>query len=58
MKITCTKDEKEMLIISLANSIHCPFEFTESVSCKVAPNLNTCMECVRKNIEWEVTDDE
>ena len=55
MKITCTDDEKEMMIIALAESTECPFDFTESVVCRVPPSLNRCMECVRKNIEWETT---
>lgn len=55
MKITCTDDEKEMMIIALAKSGDCPFEFTEGVVCRFPPNLNGCMECVRNNIEWETT---
>lgn len=58
MKIVCTDDEKEVLIISLANSIHCPFEFTESVHCKANPNLSGCIECIRENIDWFCADGE
>lgn len=55
MKIICTDDEKELLIIALANSHDCPFDFTESVSCNGTPSFRSCIECVRKNIEWETT---
>ena len=57
MKITCTQDEKEMVVISMACSEHCPFDKTESVVCTGGYHEN-CRKCIEANVEWEIEDGE
>ena len=58
MKITCTQDEKEMAILSMATSeSFCPFDKTESVVCTGGYHEN-CRRCIEKNVEWEIEDGE
>ena len=57
MKIICTDDEKEMLILTLASSKNCPFEFTGDVPCDELPHLDRCMKCIRESIEWDTPEE-
>lgn len=52
MKITCTKSEKEQLIAMISSSPYC---LLDKFLCN--PERN-CDNCLSKNIEWEVTDDD
>ena len=56
MKITCTSDEKEVLMKSIIKSPICPF--TEATAyCPVEIcHVEECKDCVNKFIEWEITD--
>ena len=52
MKINCTKEEKEWLVVSIMTSEEpCRFETTGSYT-----NCKNCRECLNKNIEWEIKD--
>ena len=52
MKINCTQEEKEWLVVSLMTSEEpCRFETTGSYT-----NCKNCRECLNKNIEWEIKD--
>ena len=53
MKITFTgtEEEKERFMDDLMASDFCPFH---SMSC----GHNVCIECLRKNIEWQMKDGE
>ena len=51
MKITCTAEEKETMVKTLAKSRVYPCVLVNSNCLK----YTACDECVEKNIEWEVT---
>lgn len=55
MKIVCTAEEKEQLIITMSCGTQCPFAQTDSVVCD---GLMQCKPCVEKNVDWEITNDE
>ena len=51
MKIKCTQDEKEQLVMVLSCGIQCPFAETKGHWCDGTMN---CRPCVEKAIEWEI----
>ena len=51
MKITCTQEERDQLIISMAGSVQCPFAETEGHSCDGTTN---CRRCIDEGFEWEI----
>ena len=54
MKIECTEQEKEMIILSLADGVNfCPFEETRGIVCKCSVK---CKECIEENIIWKISD--
>ena len=53
MKITCTQEEKEQLILAMSFGA-CPFAMTEGHKCV---NGN-CAVCIEKGIEWEIKEGE
>ena len=66
MKIICTKTEFEAMMFALGRSTECPvvklgkIEKTRKSVCSVG-DLGmriSCEECIRQNIEWEITDNE
>ena len=52
MKITCTEDQKPLIVEALASSCHCFFP-RGIVRCICA---DSCSECLEKNIEWQIED--
>ena len=53
MKITCTKLERDDLIVAMANSQFC----FVPMDCELDEDgCQDCTECLKKNIDWEVTD--
>ena len=58
MKIVCTKEEKENLLIALLNSKTVPCPMTSTVQGEMACFImGNCKRCYENNIEWEVTDE-
>ena len=57
MKIVCTKEEKEMLIPAIANSIRCLLHGKTGKE-EICERMTTCTECAEQNIEWEIEDGE
>lgn len=57
MKIICTAEEKEQLIITMSCGTQCPFAETKGHKCSGFAN---CMTCVENGIEWiiKVADNE
>ena len=53
MKITCTQEEKEQLILTMAHSGQCPFAMSEGYKCV----NGYCNSCIEKGIEWEIVND-
>ena len=52
IKITCTEEEKQVLISVLAtNRDECPFEHSDVEECRADTN---CWLCVSENIEWDI----
>ena len=51
VKIKCTQDEKEQLVMVLSCGIQCPFAETKGHWCDGTMN---CRPCVEKVIEWEI----
>lgn len=57
MKIQCTAEEQKILIPILATNMMCPFEHSEKkVECY--GEWDGCIDCVSKNVEWEIEDGE
>ena len=54
MKITCTQEEKEQLILVMAVAIQCPFAETRGHYCDGTMN---CRPCLEQGIEWEIVND-
>ena len=48
MKISCTENEKELIIELFSGFQDCIFEEDQ------CPNNMTCAECVKKHIEWNI----
>lgn len=56
IKITCsTTQEQKGLLNSFIEGDYCPFDLSDHISCKYS---NGCKECIRKNIEWEVKEND
>lgn len=53
MKITCTQEEKEQLIVTMQSGGACPFAMTEGHKCV----NNSCVVCIEEGIEWEIVND-
>lgn len=51
MKIICTEEQKPLIVEALASSYHC-FSPTKD-HCKY---VDSCSECLEKNIEWQIED--
>ena len=55
MKITCTRVEAEVIKESIIKSPVCPFTATTVCPVEIC-NTTECENCIRKFIEWEITD--
>ena len=58
MKIICTKKEKEEIIASLFTADNCPSFLEKINNCKPTDEVKTCLDCLNKYIEWEITDEQ
>ena len=54
MKITCTQEEKDRIILLVINSPSCVFDSKRFEFCK---NYRLCKQCLEDHVKWEVTDD-
>lgn len=55
MKITCTEEEKEQLIITMSCGTQCPFAQTDSVVCD---GVMQCKPCIEACVEWDIQTDD
>ena len=53
MKITCTQEEKDQLIMVFVCGFQCPFAETVGHGCD---GTMECRDCVEQGIEWELTE--
>ena len=58
MKIVCTKKEKEQMIASILTAEYCPVFLTNIDNCSFGGEVKTCLDCLNRYIDWEVTDEE
>ena len=58
MKIVCTKKEKEQLIASLFTTEYCPTFLTKISNCIFNDEVKTCVDCLNKYIDWEITNED
>ena len=55
MKIICTKEEKEGLVVAIMTSYPC---MINPSGCDMEKDVDECWKCIDAKIEWEITDDE
>lgn len=58
MKIICTKKEKEQMIASILTTEYCPSFMEKINNCKPTDEVRTCLDCLNKYIDWEITDEQ
>ena len=58
MKIICTKKEKEQMIASILTAEYCPSFMEKINNCKPTDEVRTCLDCLNKYIDWEITDEQ
>ena len=54
MKIICTQEEKEQLIMVAICSSQCPFAETKDHNCDGSLN---CRKCIEEGLEWEIKEE-
>ena len=50
MKITCTEEQKPLIVEALAMSNNCIFP----KEVKKCPKSFNCFECIEKTVEWKI----
>ena len=55
MKIECSKEEKDTILVIGSTHAMCMFDNTPNVSCF---DSESCEECIEKNIEWVIKEGE
>ena len=53
MKIICTRQEKDLLLITFLDGSNCPFN-SDNLNDYSYCKLDDCRGCIENNIEWQI----